>query len=337
MKILNPPMPLADLASDLERQLEETRNALRESEQRLQIALMSGGVGVWDTDLTTGLVRLSEGTEALFGLPLGPWVGSVAEFLEHVHPDDRPRVARLRQDVIAEGRPYDFEFRVTSSDGAVRWVEVRGCFFPDETGRPARMSGAVLDVTERKESEQELVRVVAQGAQLLSSISSVLVAVDETGCVMAWNGSAEAALGLSKGAALGQAFADLPLVWDWKNVLDGVALCKRERRTVRVDDLRVTGDGAKERLLGISLSPLDGEDGDLGFLLLAADITERRSLETQLAHAQKMESIGQLAAGIAHEINTPSSTSATTRVSCSSASRTWPRSGTPSRGSWRPG
>jgi signal transduction histidine kinase len=82
--------------------------------------------------------------------------------------------------------------------------------------------------------------------------------------------------------------------------------CQNTGQPVRLDDLRYTTPAGKERFLGLTINPLKDENNQpSGFLLLGTDITRRRVLESQLAQSQKLESIGSLAAGIAHEINTP--------------------------------
>ena len=82
--------------------------------------------------------------------------------------------------------------------------------------------------------------------------------------------------------------------------------CHNTTQPVRLDDLRYTSPDGKECFLGITINPLKDENGQpSGYLILGTDITKRRVLESQLAQSQKLESIGSLAAGIAHEINTP--------------------------------
>jgi signal transduction histidine kinase len=93
--------------------------------------------------------------------------------------------------------------------------------------------------------------------------------------------------------------------WDWPGVLNRMVACLVADHQTRLDDIRYVRPDGKEGFLALTVNPYLDADRKLGLLLLGTDFTERKKLESQLSHAQKMESIGQLAAGIAHEINTP--------------------------------
>jgi len=166
--------------------------------------------------------------------------------------------------------------------------------------------GIVRDITERKHAEQELRAAHAEIEMLLSSISSILIAVGPEDRIVRWNATAGQVFGIPADRAVGQPFSNCGIQWDWPRVLEHVSACLAQNKPVRVDDVPFTQPDAKERMLGLTISPLSDDSGEIsGFLVLGADITERKVLEAQLVQAQKLESIGQLAAGIAHEINTP--------------------------------
>lgn len=130
--------------------------------------------------------------------------------------------------------------------------------------------------------------------------------MDADGIITTWNGAASAAFGLRTSEALGRRFYDCAIAWDWDVVRAGVDKCAKDQKPVRFEDTRYLTPDGKEGFLGVMLNPIHHHsDEPQGFLLLAAEITERRLLEGQLTTAQKLESIGHLAAGIAHEINTP--------------------------------
>ncbi|MBV9849173.1 MAG: PAS domain S-box protein [Armatimonadetes bacterium] len=197
--------------------------------------------------------------------------------------------------------------------GRTRWEESLRCAGGElearvqgRTAELAQANQALQDeIVERRRAEAELQRVLAQSEQMLTAITSILIGVDEDGHVTTWNAAARRAFGRERDEMLGRPFADCGIEWDWPAVNRAIAECRATRRPARAEDVRYVRDG-KKRFLGITLNPISGHgDGPMGFLLLAADITERRLLESQLAQAQKLESIGQLAAGIAHELNTP--------------------------------
>ncbi len=162
------------------------------------------------------------------------------------------------------------------------------------------------DITERTRAEKELQRAHTHNQQILAAIPSVLIHVDANDKIMHWNEPAEIAFGLSAEAVTGKKFAACGIRWNWAEIDAGVKKCRTERLTVVLNDVRYTAPDGKDAFLNVSISPFaDDSDEQFGFLLVAQDITERKILESQLSQSQKLESIGQLAAGIAHEINTP--------------------------------
>lgn len=131
--------------------------ALRESEERLRRAQEAAGVGVWELDLVSGRVFWSEALRAILGLP--PEAPAEREaFMALVHPEDRPRVResseRARRDPAAR---YDVEFRIRRADsGEERWLVGLGEVERDAAGRPLRMVGVNLDVTDRRRAAAAL-------------------------------------------------------------------------------------------------------------------------------------------------------------------------------------
>jgi PAS domain S-box-containing protein len=140
--------------------------------------------------------------------------------------------------------------------------------------------------------------------RLLSAIAWALIAVGADGRVARWSAVAEQTFALAADDALGRPFRALPIHWDWAAVDGAIARCRAAAAPVRLDDVPYRRADGGEGLLGVSVHPIRGGRPG-GVLILGADVTDRRALERQLALAQRLESLGQLAAGVAHEMNTP--------------------------------
>lgn len=136
--------------------------ALRRSEERLRIALEAAELATWDWDLVTDAIYWNEQHFTLFGLPPGTNPRRPADFERHVHPDDRPAVMHWLEKAIVEQHKFRAEFRAITAQGVERWMSGYGQITdvgPD--GRPRRMSGVMLDITERKQAEQQLLELAA--------------------------------------------------------------------------------------------------------------------------------------------------------------------------------
>jgi PAS domain S-box-containing protein len=172
-----------------------------------------------------------------------------------------------------------------------------------------RLIGSVhvaRDMTPQKRIEDELRKANSGVERLLSSMSSFLIEVDSDLAVSRWNAAAERTFGLPACQVLGKPLLSCGISWDRESMASEVQGWLAARRPIRLKELRYARPDGSEGFLGITVNPIHvNESEPAGFFLLGVDITGRLQLEMQLVQAQKLESIGQLAAGIAHEINTP--------------------------------
>ncbi|MFQ4146158.1 PAS domain S-box protein [Chlorogloeopsis sp. ULAP02] len=129
--------------------------ALRESEERLKIALQTGKLGSWQLDLTTGVLESSDQCKANFGLSPEEDL-SYQRLFELIHPDDRAYVQETVERAITEHIDYDAEYRNIWLDGSIHWMIARGRAIYAADGTPMRMIGVTLDLTERKQAEVAL-------------------------------------------------------------------------------------------------------------------------------------------------------------------------------------
>lgn len=142
-----------------ERRREE--KALLRSREDLRLALAAGSMGTWVWDRRTGQVTRDRNLQRLYGLDPDPTTGTFEEWTALVHPDDRDRVLSEVQRAVAEGGTYELQHRVVRPDGGVRWLERRGEAYRDEAGQVAGTRGLVIDITERKQAEEERNRLLA--------------------------------------------------------------------------------------------------------------------------------------------------------------------------------
>jgi PAS domain S-box-containing protein len=138
----------------------QAEQGIRRSEERLRLALDAGRCGVWDWDIVGQRLTWSEEVFAIHGIAPEDFRGRIEDFTSAIHPDDVGRVgAAIRQ--ALEGREgYQMEFRIVRPNGEVRWITTNGRSVQDESGTPVRMLGAMLDVTDRHQAEEERARLL---------------------------------------------------------------------------------------------------------------------------------------------------------------------------------
>ncbi|WP_431271766.1 PAS domain-containing protein [Dankookia sp. P2] len=130
--------------------------ALRRRAEQMRLAIGAGRMYFWDFDVTTGAVEWSEGLAEACGMAPSTFGGTVEAFRNLVHPDDLPRVEAAIGRALAGEAAYDIEFRMLRADGGERWLLSRATVERDAAGRPVRMVGIDLDLTERRRDEARL-------------------------------------------------------------------------------------------------------------------------------------------------------------------------------------
>lgn len=182
----------------------ESGARLRESEERLRLAITAAHLGVWNWDLKSDRFTLLEGVETIFGLLPGQGSHPPEEVIEAVHPEDREPLARALSDGRENGTPIQLELRTAQSDGTVRWVEAEGTFIRGATGALERGVGIVMDITERKLAEQQLRESEETLRTLAASAQDAILMLDNDGSVAYWNTAAQEIFGYSVEEALGK-------------------------------------------------------------------------------------------------------------------------------------
>jgi PAS domain S-box-containing protein len=140
---------------------QETQVALGESQQRLALAAHVARIGMSQWDLRTGKGLWTAQQEIIFGYAPTATATTMStrdyrDWADRVHPDDLPRVKEQLHEAQTEHQPYEAEYRVVWSDGAIRWVTVRGQFCYDENGESTQLLAVTMDITERRRTQEKL-------------------------------------------------------------------------------------------------------------------------------------------------------------------------------------
>lgn len=163
----------------------------------------------------------------------------------------------------------------------------------------------VSDITQLEHAKRIVEKAHQETEQLLASISSILIGVDKTLRVTRWNDTAQQTFGFDGEQVTGQLLSDCGISWNIGSIPQLISNSAFDGYAV-IPEVVYKNAEDRDGFLNVVVSEVDDEEGNLaGYLVLATDITERKVLESQLVQAQKLESLGQLAAGVAHEINTP--------------------------------
>ncbi len=250
---------------------------------------MLDGVMEWEPD--AGTTRYSARWKAQLGYEPHELPDSPDTLMKLSHPDDLPRVRELLDEFLDACWPFSHAWRMRHQTGQWRWMHCRMTAVLDPAGRVRRVLGTFTDITERVTSEQRL-------KALVSAIPDLLLRVRLDGTVL----DAKPAEGVHDFGMLPPAVGT-PLA-DWLPEHAAVLLRAVQeahaRESMTVDLALSTGKGA-HRLIELRIV----REGDDGAVLILRDVTDERHHANQQMQSQKLEAIGQLAAGIAHEINTP--------------------------------
>ncbi|HET6222648.1 MAG TPA: PAS domain-containing protein [Dongiaceae bacterium] len=149
--------------------------ALRESEQRLDLAVRGTSDGLWDWDIANGATWFSPRCRELLGFRSDEdFIDSDVDHARRIHPEDRERRRQALELHLAEGKPYDVEYRMRLRDGSYRWFRVRGEAFRNAAGEPSRMAGSISDIDAHRAAENALVEALESLRESEARLSSLI-------------------------------------------------------------------------------------------------------------------------------------------------------------------
>ncbi len=138
-----------------QKQAAEIQNALGVSEERLQLAQVSARLGIWERNMEDGSLNLSPELHELYGLPPDT-VTTYAQWREMVHPEDLARIEAARDEFTTPQSSFTVEYRTRHAAGHYLWISTKARIIFDTAGKPMRILGVNVDISERKQAEQAL-------------------------------------------------------------------------------------------------------------------------------------------------------------------------------------
>jgi PAS domain S-box-containing protein len=311
---------LGQVFNDTARRLRDLYATLQSSEDRLRLVIDTIPAHVWSTrpDGSVDFInrRWLESTGQAMGDALGWDWGSV------VHPDDLARYVDEWHAALAAGKPMESEARLRRADGKYRWWLIRNVPLRDELGNIVKWYGTAIDIEDRKRAEEALRQSEEQWRDVFENNPTMYFMVDAAGKVIAVNPFGAEQLGYNVDELVGQPVLGVFYESDREAAQRNVALCLEQiGRAKSWEARKVRKDGTVIRARETAKA-VPRANGPI-VLIACEDITEHkraeealRQAQVDLAHVNRVTTMGELTASLAHEVNQPIAAAVTNANTC---------------------
>lgn len=287
------------LENDLKRKLDD----LNEAKLSLDLALEGAQVGKWDWDLITNKLALNKTWYTKLGYSYNELPQTLDTFKSVLHPEDVPRVfEELDRHLKGETIFYECRFRMITKSGEIQWCLDRGCIIHrSNDGSPQRVIGVNVNVTPVVKWEQSLIISEQQLKSMIQSLPTPVAMFDKDLKYLAFSSRWQ-----EEWESFGKAKEGLNIRSEYRP--DWIKNMERSLKgeiLSRDEDLVHFGEGT-ELWLRWAIQPWKNANQEIGgVILMAENITSRKEAEMKLTQASKLSALGEMAGGIAHEINNP--------------------------------
>lgn len=252
-------------------------------------------VGSWEWYIATDTVTWSDELFRIFQRNPREGAPSFAEHNGFYHPDDMVLLRQAVETTVTQGTPYELELRAIRKDGETRVCIARGVAEMAPNGSAVRLFGSLQDITERKQAEEALQRSEAKYRSMMEAMKDSVYICSSNLRIEYMNPRMVSRVGRNAtGDYCYKAIYGSDEKCSWcvfDNILQGDHI-----------DYELA-DPRDNRYYSVTNSPIYHSSGTISKLTIFRDITDNKSIEAQLHHARKMESIGTMAGGIAHDFN----------------------------------
>jgi PAS domain S-box-containing protein len=276
----------------------EAEEELRESEGKFRLLAEHITDVLWITSPDLGTMHyVSPGYQQTWGRSTEDLYAHPHQWAEAIVPEDRERVLAVFGTLMRTAPNVSVEYRIARPDGTVRWIHDRGFQVRDDDGQLIRLTGIAADITDRKEAMGK----IAEQAAFLDKARDAILVRDLEGKILFWNKGAEHIYGWASEEVVGRNIGGL-LYTDLKKFEEANALTIRQGEWS--GELHHLTKNRGELTVEARWTLIRDQEGrPKSVLAINTDITEKKKIEAQFMRAQRMESIGTLAGGIAHDLN----------------------------------
>ncbi len=290
------------LENDLRKKLED----LNEAKLSLDMALEGAQAGKWDWDIPTGKLALNKTWYTKLGYEFNELPQNLETFKSVIHPDDIANVfEELKLHLEGKTNLYEARFRMITKTGDIQWVLDRGCIvFRDVDGNPQRVIGVNINITPIVKFEQSLIISEQQLKSMIQSLPAPVAMFDRNFNYLAYSSRWK-----SEWKEFGSPTdwkMNLDLNEDFKNQWIGYLQQALKGETLKKDEDLVHFQEGAGVWLRWGMQPWKNSNEEIsGVIVMAENITARKEAEIKLTQASKLTALGEMAGGIAHEINNP--------------------------------
>ena len=283
----------------------QAEQAIRQSGNWLDNATRIAHLGAWNWNIVDQSEIWSDEQFRIFGLVPGTVYPTFQTFLQALHPEDRERITHAIEKTLAGESPYEIEYRIVRPSGEVRHLVGKGEVYRDASGRPVRLVGTALDITESKRTEEalRLRERELQEAQRIAHIGSWHW--EPKSDTVTWSEELYRIAGRDSRlpAPPYREHAKCYTPESWDRLKHAVEEALKSSTPYELDLELKRPDGSTRWIIARGEAGRDAHGNITELRGTVQDVTERKRLEEELVQAQKLEAIGRLAGGVAHDFN----------------------------------
>lgn len=262
----------------------KVQERLETKKQRFELALLGGNLGMWDWDLETGMVVLSQRDAEMLGSDSSEVRAGASDWMHWIHPSDQSVIKALLEAHFQGQSPYfQAEYRLKTLHGEWVWVMGSGKVLAHHAnGAPTRMLGTHLDISQRKETEKKL----RFQAQLLELIDTGVISLAEDFRIRTWSRGAESLFGLGSQEVTGRLLSEILVIRPYDESGSRALFERLREQTTWKGEVTMEANLKEAMPIFLTVSRFADAEGEEGYILVCKDIQEISAIQHQLIQHQ---------------------------------------------------